>query len=74
MQRQLTISLANAATDGSVKQAGVIIRNFSISDSVCNDIKVLDANGKTQSMFTTIDGDNWEELNSLGGLFLKTEG
>lgn len=71
MQRQLTIGLANAATDGSVKQAGVIIRNFSISDSVCNDIKVLDANGKTQSMFTTIDGDNWEELNSLGGLFLK---
>lgn len=71
MQRQLTIGLANAATDGSVKQAGVIIRNFSICDSVCNDIKVLDANGKTQSMFTTIDGDNWEELNSLGGLFLK---
>ena len=71
MQRQLTIGLVNAATDGSVQQAGVMIRNFSISDSVCNDIKILDVNGKTQSMFTTIDGENWKELNSHGGLFLK---
>mgnify|MGYP002761873372 FL=1 len=71
MQRQLTIDIANAATDGSVKQAGVIIRNFSISDSVCNDVKVLDDNGKIITIFTTIDGDDWEHLNSNGGLFLK---
>lgn len=71
MQRQLTIALVNAATDGSLKQAGVIIRNFSISDSVCNDVKVLDDKGKIMSMFTTIDGDDWEQLNSNGGLFLK---
>lgn len=71
MQRQLTIALVNAATDGSLKQAGVIIRNFSISDSVCNDVKVLDDKGKIMSMFTTIDGDNWVQLNSNGGLFLK---
>lgn len=71
MQRQLTIALVNAATDGSLKQAGVIIRNFSISDSVCNDVKVLDDKGKIMSMFTTIDGDDWELLNSNGGLLLK---
>lgn len=71
MQRQLTIELINAATDGSLKQAGVIIRNFSISDSVCNDVKVLDDKDKMMSMFTTIDGDDWERLNSNGGLFLK---
>ena len=71
MQRQLTLALVNAATDGSLKQAGVIIRNFSISDSVCNDVKVLDDKGKIMSMFTTIDGDDWEQLNSNGGLFLK---
>ena len=71
MQRQLTIGIANAATDDSIKQAGVIIRNFSISDSVCNDVKVLDDKGKIISMFTTIDGDDWEHLNSNGGLLLK---
>lgn len=71
MQRQLTIALVNAATDGSLKQAGVIIRNFSISDSVCNDVKVLDDKGQIMSMFTTIDGDDWEQLNSNGGLLLK---
>ena len=71
MQRQLTIDIANAATDGSVKQAGVIIRNFSISDSVCNDVKVLDDKGKIITIFTTIDGDDWEHLNSNSGLLLK---
>lgn len=71
MQRQLTIGLINAATDGSIKQAGVIVRNFSISDSVCNDVKVLDEKGTIMSMFTMIEGDDWELLNSNGGLFLK---
>ena len=71
MQRQLTVGLANVATDGSVRQAGVTIRNFSISDSVCGNVKVLDDKGRILSMFTTIDGDCWEQLNSNGGLFLK---
>lgn len=71
MQRQLTIGITNAATDGSIKQAGVTIRNFSISDSVCNDVKVLDEKGTAMSMFTMIEGDDWEQLNSNGGLFLK---
>ena len=71
MQRQLAIGISNAATDGSIKQAGVIVRNFSISDSVCNDVKVLDEKGTVLSMFTMIEGDDWELLNSNGGLFLK---
>lgn len=71
MQRQLTIDISNAATDGSVNKAGVIVRNFSISDSVCNDVKVLDEKGTIMSMFTMVDGNEWELLNSNGGLFLK---
>lgn len=71
MQRQLTIGITNAATDGSISQAGVIVRNFSISDSVCSDVKVLDEKGLVKTMFTMIDGDDWELLNSNGGLFLK---
>ena len=71
MQRQLTIGLANVATDVSVRQAGVTIRNFSISDSVCGNVKVLDDNGRILSMFTSVDGDCWSQLNSNGGLFLK---
>lgn len=71
MQRQLIIGIANVATDGSMKHAGVIIRNFSISDSVCNGVKVLDEKETVLSMFTMIDGDEWKQLNSNNGFFLK---
>lgn len=73
MLRQLSIGLMNAATDNSVKKAGVIIKNFSITDTVLDDVRVFDNLGKQITFFTAIDGEEWDDLNSSNGFFLKNQ-
>lgn len=70
MQRLVKVRLQNMATDSSTNNAGVVIRNLKINDTVTNNVRITNDKDDVIKEFSTVVGDNRAQLSSVEGLFL----
>lgn len=67
---QANVILSNIATDRSNPNAGLYVKNLTLTESVVGDIKIIGEENKILNHFVKIDGAGVDAMNSSEGLFI----
>lgn len=71
MSSQIEVDIMNIATDSSNPNAGLIIRNFTLSENILNDVRVVDKDNNELFSLINVDGADYEDLKGGAGLEIK---
>lgn len=71
MRSQIEVDIMNIATDSSNPNAGLIIRNFTLSENVLNGVRVVDKDNYELSSLISVDGADYDDLKGGAGLVIK---
>lgn len=67
---QANVILSNIATDNSNPNAGLYIKNLTLTESIVGDVKIIGDDNTILSHFVKIDGAGVDAMNSSEGLFI----
>lgn len=67
---QVNVVLSNIATDNSNPNAGLYVKNLTLSESIIGDVKVIGEDNIILDHFVSIDGSGIDAMNGAEGLFV----
>ena len=67
---QANVILSNIATDNSNPNAGLYVKNLTLTESTVGDVKIIGYDNSILSHFVNIDGAGVDAMNSSEGLFI----
>lgn len=71
MRSQIEVDIMNIATDSSNPNAGLIIRNFTLSESILNGVRVVDENNCELLSLISVEGVDCDEMKGGVGLNIR---
>lgn len=70
LTKQISIIISNIATDNSNPQAGLYIKNLTLTESVNDEVAIIGEGNKYLTRFINMDGPKVAGMNSADGLFI----
>lgn len=71
MHSQIEVDIMNIATDSSNPNAGLAIRNFTLSENVLNGVRVVDKDNCELFNLISVEGVDYDDLKGGDGLDIK---
>ena len=73
LSKQISVIISNIATDNSNPQAGLYIKNLTLTENIQNEVAVIGEGNKYITHFINMDGPDISDMNSTDGLFIPNK-